>query len=431
MSRDVAFARAGEAHVAYRVIGEGGRVDVVVVAGALFPFELLVEDRVASRFIAGLAALGRVLVFDKRGVGLSDPMTDWSRSAQEQWAEDLVTVIEAAGLERPVVVSWEPHGVARLAASARPDLFAAMVLVNPAWATRSLLELMRANAGRPLPNRTIEELAFPSRINDDEFVAWLARAGRSGASPASAARIWEHVLNYQPALTPPGIATRTLVLHNRDSRQPEAEVLAVAEEIAGATFVQVAGADVYPVAGDVDLLITEIAEFVTGGPSGLTPLRYLAAVLFTDLVDSTVRAVDEGDAHWRALLDVHDRTVQQAVRDHGGRVVKYTGDGVLALMPSATGALDTAESIRHRLAEQGLRIRAGIHVGDVDVRGDDVSGFAVNVAARIMNHADADETLVSDAARQATLGSPHRFEATRTTQLKGLPEQWTLHRHIP
>src|SRR3974377_178293 len=188
MSRDVAFARAGEAHVAYRVIGEGGRVDVVVVAGALFPFELLVEDRVASRFIAGLAALGRVLVFDKRGVGLSDPMTDWSRSAQEQWAEDLVTVIEAAGLERPVVVSWEPHGVARLAASARPDLFAAMVLVNPAWATRSFSELMRANAGRPLPNRTIEELAFPSRINDDEFTAWLARAGRSGGGPASGGR---------------------------------------------------------------------------------------------------------------------------------------------------------------------------------------------------------------------------------------------------
>jgi class 3 adenylate cyclase len=286
-------------------------------------------------------------------------------------------------------------------------------------------------AGRALPNRTTEEIAFPSRINDKEFTAWLARSGRSGASPSSAARIWEHLLSYPNALTPPGITTRTLVLHNRDCRQPEAEVRGVAEEIVDATFVQVAGADVYPVAGDVDLLLSEIAEFVTGAPSGLAPLRHIAAILFTDLVDSTPRAVNEGDAHWRDLLDIHDRTVQQYVRHHGGRVVKYTGDGVLALMPSATGALDAATSIRDRLADQALHIRAGIHVGDVDMRGDDVSGVAVNVAARIMSHARADETLVSEAARQATLGSTHRFDATRTAQLKGLPDPWTLHRQIP
>jgi class 3 adenylate cyclase len=428
---DIAYARSGGPEIAYRVLGAAGRADVVMVAGALFPFELLAEDRVASRFTAGLAVLGRVVVFDKRGVGLSDPMTDWSRSVQEQWAEDLVAVIETAGLDRPVVVSWETNGVARLAVSARPDLFAAMVLVNPSWSTRGFSELLSAKSGRPLPNRTIEEIAFPSRINDPEFTAWLTRSGRSGASPSSAAHIWEQLLNYQKPLTPPGITIRTLVLHNRDCRQPEAEVRMVAEAIPDARFVQVAGPDVYPVAGDVDLLITEIAEFVTGGPSGLTPLRHITAVLFTDLVDSTRRAVAEGDAHWRDLLDIHDRTVHECVRHHGGRVVKYTGDGVLALMPSATSALDAAASIRDRLAEQGLHIRAGVHVGDVDIRGDDVSGLAINVAARIMSHADADQTLVSEAARQATLGSTHRFDATRTTRLKGLPEQWTLHRKIP
>jgi class 3 adenylate cyclase len=221
------------------------------------------------------------------------------------------------------------------------------------------------------------------------------------------------------------------VLHGRECRQPEEEVRAVADAIPGAIFVQVAGRDIFPIAGDVDVLIDEICEFVTGGPSGLTPLRHLAAVLFTDLVGSTVRAVDEGDAHWRDLLDVHDRTVRECVRHHGGRVVKYTGDGVLALMPSATAALTADTAIRDRLAEQGLHIRAGIHVGDVDLRGDDVSGLAVNIAARIMNQASADETLVSDTARQATLGSAYRFDAIRTTQLKGLPDRWTLHRKIP
>src|SRR5262249_5601928 len=154
---------------------------------------------------------------------------------------------------------------------------------------------------------------------------------------------------------------------------PAAEALAVVDAIPGARFVEVPGADSYPIAGDVDVLIAEIAEFC-GSSSVLTPLRHVSAVLFTDLVHSTQRPADEGDAHWRAVLDTHDRTVQQHIRHHGGRVVKYTGDGVLALMPSATGALDAALSLQEHLAQQGLRIRAGIHVGDVDVRGDDVSG---------------------------------------------------------
>jgi class 3 adenylate cyclase len=425
---DLGYAQAGDTHIAYRVIGEPGRVDVVMVAGALFPLELLAEDRVASRFIAGLAALGRVVVFDKRGVGLSDPMTDWSTSAQDQWAEDLLAVVEAAGLERPVVVSWEQNGIARCAAAARPDRFASMVLLNPAQFTRGFLELLTATGGKALPTRSLEEISFPSRIKDEEFTAWLARSGRAGASPTTASRLWAHLLGYEGPLTPAGLATRTLVLHNRDCVQPEAAVRSVVEAIPGATFVQVAGADVYPIAGDVDLLITEIAEFVTGAPSALTPLRHIAAVLFTDLVDSTRRAVDEGDAHWRALLDVHDRTVRRFVREQGGRVVKYTGDGVLALIPSATGAMEAAQSIGHHLSEQGLAIRAGIHVGDVDTRGDDVSGLAVNIAARIMSHADAGETFVSEAARQATLGSGYGFDEVRTTELKGIPEQWTLYR---
>lgn len=428
---DIAYARAGDAHVAYQVIGEPGRVDVVMVAGALFPFESLAEDRTAARFIAGLAALGRVLVFDKRGVGLSDPMTDWSTSAQRQWAADLFAVVEAAGLQRPVLVSWEPFGVARRAASERPDLFAAMVLVNPSASTGEFATYLRDRVDGDVPNRTIEELIFPSRIDDQHFVDWLAQAGRSGASPRSAARIWEHVLGHQGTLTPPGIVTRTLVLHNRDCLQSETTVGAVTAAIPGAVIAQVPGADVYPIAGDVDALITEISEFVTGGPSRLTPLRSVTAVLFTDLVDSTRRAVDAGDAHWRDLLDLHDRTVRRCVRDVGGRVVKYTGDGVLALLPSATGAVDAAASIRDELSTQGLGVRAGVHVGDVDVRGEDVSGLAVITAARISSRAGAGETLVSDSARVATLGSHHEFEMAATVPLKGLPGRWTLHRHVP
>jgi class 3 adenylate cyclase/pimeloyl-ACP methyl ester carboxylesterase len=427
---EIAYATANDTHIAYRVIGAAGRADVVVVAGALFPLELLVEDRVASRFIAGVASLGRVVIFDKRGIGLSDPVTDWTRCLHEQWAEDLIAVVESAGLQHPVVVSWEANGVARFAAAKYPDRFSAMVLVNPAAVTRSFRDHLIETGGGTLPTRTSEELAFPSRIHDEDFTDWLARSGRAGASPSSASRIWEQLLAYDGSLTPDGITTPTLVLHRRDSIQDLEGVQDVVNKIAGARLVQIAGADLFPISGDVDPLIREISEFVTGAPSALTPLRHLSAVLFTDLVDSTRRAVEAGDAQWRELLDIHDQTVQDCVRGLGGRVVKYTGDGVLALMSSATDALDAALLIQERLAAQDLAIRAGVHVGDVDTRGTDVSGVAINIAARIMGRADGGEILVSEAVRLAALGSGHRFEAAETTTLKGIPDEWSLFRRI-
>ncbi len=238
------------------------------------------------------------------------------------------------------------------------------------------------------------------------------------------------MLEYEGPLTPADLAVPLLVLHNRECQVSESEVRAVAAAGGGAQVVQVDGADVYPIAGDVDPLVVETARFVTGLSPALAPERCIAAVLFTDLVDSTRRAADEGDRRWRDLLDVHDRVVRQCVDQHGGRVVKYTGDGVLALLPSATSALEAARAIGDELDRHGLQMRAAAHVGDVDVRGDDVSGIVVNVAARIMGHAGTAETLVSESLRRATLGSGFRFADVRRIALKGVPEEWTVHRWL-
>ena len=425
---EIAYAEVGDRYIAYQAMGEHGGVDVVMVAGTFFSFEMLAEDRVASRFMAGLEALGRLVIFDKRGVGLSDPMTDWSTSAQEQWAEDLCAVIDAAELERPAVVSWEPMGVARLAASMRPELFGSLVLINPARFTNRLADLIGSHGEEGVSGRSVEQIVFPSRSDDADFRDWLSRAGRSGASPAMATRMWDHMLGYSAPLTPEGIDVRTLVLHNREVVAHEEAVSEVAAEISGATFVEVPGADLYPIAGDVDALVAEVSQFVTGAATGLAPQRLVTAVLFTDLVASTERAVEAGDEQWQNLLDVHDHAVRRSVLHKGGRVVKFTGDGVLALIPSATGAIEAAQSIREGLAQQNMDIRVGIHVGDVDVRGDDVSGISINVAARIMSHAEAGETLVSDTAAQAVLGSSIRFDVADEVQLKGLPGRFRLHR---
>lgn len=430
---EVSYARAGEAHIAYRVFEGDGTVDVVMVAAMFFSMDLLAEDRVAARFIEGLAALGRLVVFDKRGIGLSDPVTDWTRPVHEQWADDLSAVIDAAGLDAPVVVSWDYLGVARLVAARQPTAIGRLVLMNPIDAIDAIVRRFSEAADEAGDDwlEVLERAAFPSRTHEPAFWDWLTKAGRVGASPATAHRYWGNVLAITGSLTPAGVAASTLVIHRRDCLVSERAARAVAAAIPNAEFVQLLGADLYPLSGDVDAVVAEIAAFVTGSVQLPAPERSIAVVLFTDLVGSTERAAGEGDDRWRGLLDVHDTIVRRCVERGGGTVVKYTGDGVLGLMPSATGALRAARAIQELLAEHGVEIRAGVHVGDIDRRGDDVSGLVVNVAARIMSQADSNEVLVSESIRRATIGSALTFTDARTVSLKGVPERWEIHRWVP
>ena len=423
-------------HIAYRVLGASSEVDFIVVSAAFFSLEMLAEDRICSRFLEGLAEMGRVAVFDKRGVGSSDPMTDWSRGAQEQWADDLVAVMDAAGMVHPVVVSWETMGVARLAVSQHPDRFLKLVLINPSRDPNALLEALtmsrrdssedKASSEREFDTGPVEALAFPSRIHDPDFQEWLVKAGRVGASPSSAPRMWGHLLSYDKPLTPPGISAPALVLHNRDCIARRDLVLQVVDMLENAQFVSVPGADVYPIAGNVDPLIVEIAGFV-GLDASPVPQRRICAVLFTDLVGSTSRASRDGDATWKALLEHHDQIIHRAVTQRSGAVIKFTGDGVLCVMPSVSAAIDLTIDLRRSLSEDDLDIRCGIHVGDVDERDGDVSGITVNIAARIMALAPDGQTLMSTAAIESAIGSGHRFETFGKRELKGVEGKWALH----
>jgi class 3 adenylate cyclase len=221
-----------------------------------------------------------------------------------------------------------------------------------------------------------------------------------------------------------------LVLHRIDSLTRPAHVAPVVEAIEGAQLVEVDGVDVLPIAGDPDPLLAEISRFATGTTIAPAPERVVAAVLFTDLVASTDRAAAVGDEMWRSTLDGHDADVAACVSHAGGDVVKFTGDGALAVLPSTRAAISAAHSLQRRLASRGLEVRAGIHVGDIERRGSDVSGLAVNVAARIMDRAAASEILVSESVRVALLGSSASFEPADTVQLKGVPGTWPLYRSL-
>lgn len=427
-------------HLAYRVLEpdseEPSEHTIVMVTGGLIPMEVFDEDPGIVRMLDGLRSIGRVVIFDRRGLGLSDPITTWDRPVLDQWSDDLAAVIEASGSAPAVVYAWDSFGVATRLAARRPDALARLVLFQPmggdgdewrSWVHERISAVRRTMRGEEETDLLAE--IVPSRARDTAFRDWYERAGRVGASPATAARIWESVLATEAEQTLPDVRHLTLVLHRPNSRYvPHQAVHFVVDQLADAVEVEIDGEDHWPFVGDVDAVVAEIAEFTIGERRVPPPDRVLAAVLFTDLVDSTRRAADVGDASWKAVLDRHDRCVRNAVHGCGGEVIKTTGDGVLALLPSAGVAVRAARRIRDGLRADDLRVRVGIHVGDVDRRGDDVSGLAVNIAARVMAKAAADEVTVTASVVAATAGQISVFAPLGVHELKGIPGTWELFR---
>lgn len=437
---DVLYAKADDGtHVAYRVLDADEAADsardVVMVSGGFIPLEIMEEEPGFARLLDGLRALGRVIVFDRRGIGLSDPVPDWERTVVDQWTDDVAAVVEASNSRDIVLVAWDGLGVASRYAARHPERVSGLVLYEPIvvadedWESWSARRVQRAEANVRGEHDILAQVA-PSRLADREFRDWYARAGRMGASPTTASRIWESVTRAHPrdALLDQVVAP-TLVLHRRDNLFAANDVLAlVRQRVPHAEVVELEGCDHFPFVGDVDALVAEIAEFVVGERRLPAPMRLLSAVLFTDLVGSTERAAALGDEDWKSVLDRHDAAVRKIIGRCGGAVVKTTGDGVLALLPSAGVCLRAALEIRRDLAAEGLDVRIGAHVGDIDRRGDDVSGLAVNIASRVMSKGDAGDIVATVSLVAAIAGQAVEFEPFGTHDLKGVPGAWQLFR---
>ena len=437
---EVRYARVGDDHVAYRIAEGAGRPGhtIVMMGGGTASMESYADDPVAARLVEGLASIGRLVMVDRRGVGLSDPLPPDAVDLGAVWADDLAAVIAAvpATADAPAPVVFLPTQGLNLVgrfAGTYAHLARGLVMFEP-LPMRIEDPALRA-AGRALmasirgESDWLEQVC-PTRAGDPAFRAWYDRAGRSGASPSVAARLYElpdadtvAAIEAEAAAA----AIPALLL-----RRPENPLCPAADADAALTLipetlrVDLPGADVVVYGAEVETLVAEIARFVTGEELAPAPSRALAAVLFTDLADSTERAAAVGDERWQRMLDVHDDVVRTAVRRHGGRVVKTTGDGVLAVFPSASGALYAGLQIRAALGDHDLAVRIGVHVGDVDRRGDDVSGVAVHVAARVMAAAEPLEVLVSDSARFAAAGEGFTFEHRGSHALKGLPGEFAL-----
>jgi class 3 adenylate cyclase/pimeloyl-ACP methyl ester carboxylesterase len=428
---DVRYLSAAGYHVAYRVRGGAADRDVVLFTpGGTIPMDFLERDRIGARLLDGLAAIGRLILFDRRGIGLSDPITDWSIPLVEQWAEDLLSVVDAACRCAPVVVCLGDYwGPARLFAGNHPQSLAALVLYEP---TGPVAAVDLAGAARDLRERGHE--ASPetdwiarvcaSRADDRAFRDWFDAAGRTGASPAVAARIYGRPPEQTVQLLAGSHSTievPTLVLRRPQNLMGSPSPPdPVSTEIRLGQRVDLPGTDYHWLGEDIDSLLAEISRFVLGEARLPRPERELCAVVFTDLVGSTQHAAAAGDERWKTILDRHDEVIHQEISRNGGVVVKSTGDGVLATLPSADRALRAAENIRARLAGDALSTRIGIHVGDVERRGTDLAGVGVHIASRVMALAGSGEILVTESVPIAATGSAHEFEIVGERELKGV-----------
>jgi class 3 adenylate cyclase len=435
------YARSGGAHLAYSVVGTGA-VDLLYVSTFTLSIDSLDEEPHSAHYFRRLASFSRLIRFDLRGVGLSDPIDTADPSTPASAARDIEAVLDACTVDRAVIVA-DSGGIAAIEfAATRPQRVTALVLVNgcaramadedyPHGHPREFIESFLEQNPDPNESWTLagdDDLALiaPSMRTDAQFRAWWVRASARAASPASARAIIGMTARADVRDRLSEIATPTLVIHRTDNVfLPVGLGRYLGEHIPGARYVELPGADHAPWTVGADEIVDEIEEFVTGQRSGGGE-RTLATVLFTDIVDSTGRAAALGDAAWRALLDSHDAIVRSELRRYGGREINTTGDGFLGAFDSPTQAVRCAHAIVASSAAQGIAVRAGAHTGECERRGDDLAGLTVHIAARVAALAASGEVLVSRTVRDLVVGSGFRFIDRGEHDLKGVPESWQL-----
>ncbi|MFQ5966255.1 MAG: adenylate/guanylate cyclase domain-containing protein [Acidimicrobiia bacterium] len=438
MEPTTGYAQLDDQRIAYQVIGDGP-IDIVLTTGFWGSFDVEWEDPGIRLFYQQMAGLARVIRFDRRGSGASDPIPLDALPPWESYADEIEAVMDAVGSdEAALIVAANAGPVGLLFAATHPERVRALILYQTAvrylqdddytiGRPRQELEQHQERFRESWGTGEILDLLFPSRAGDERFQQWYGKLERSITSPGAIQKYMEAEQETDARFLLPSITVPTLVIHRTDSPfSPLALGQYMADHIDGAQLVELPGADVAPYWDRPELTLDAVEEFLTGVRREAPTDRQLATVLFTDIVDSTKRAEALGDRRWRAMLDLHDDTAKGLVEDHAGQLVKTTGDGILATFDGPGRAIRGATLLQDELARADLHIRTGIHAGEVEIRDNDVGGIAVHLAARIMAEAGADEILVSRTVRDLVVGSDISFEDRGTHTLKGIEGEWQL-----
>ena len=432
------YTRSGRYSIAYQVVGDGP-FDLLWIPGFVSNVELSWEEPLLARLLMRLASFSRLILFDKRGTGLSDRVPLDELPTLEERMEDLTAVLDAVRSDRAALFGVSEGGnLAVLFAATYPERTLALVtsgffakrIWSPdyPWAQRpeeraAEIAAMERDWG---VDAGVAKLA-PSAAHDEAFSRRLATFFRRSASPGAAVAIMRMNTQIDTREILPTIRVPTLVLHrtgDRDSRVEEGRW--IAGQVPGARFIELPGEDHLPWVGDQDTLLDAVEEFLTGSPPVREVDRVLATILFIDIVGSTQRAAELGDQRWKGLLEAFFASVRQELARHRGREVHSTGDGLLATFDGPARSVRCAFAIRAAVRGLGLEVRAGVHTGEVEVGREDIQGIAVHIGARVAALAGAGEVWTSGTVRDLVAGSGLVFEDRGTHALKGVPGHWQL-----
>jgi class 3 adenylate cyclase/DNA-binding SARP family transcriptional activator len=434
------YARNGEISLAYQVLGDGPTT-LLLVTGWVLPMEAIWEDPAYVRFVERLAASFRVILWDKRGTGLSDRVAVDRLPTLEERMDDMRAVLDAAGAEQAAIAGMSEGAVlAVLFGAAHPERTRALVLYG-GWGATIGDESYRGMPDRPRFDEFADRVQrswgdmgsflamwAPTHTHDPIVRDWWTRALHRGASPASAVAWLRMLAAFDIRGVVGAIHLPTLVLHRSGDRMIAVENGRwLAANIPGAAYVELPGDDHLWWLGDQDALLDEVERFLVGAPPAREPDRVLATVLFTDIVDSTRRAAELGDRRWRDLMARHEAIVRDRLARFQGHEVKALGDGFMSTFDGPARAIRCAAAIRDAVLPLGLELRAGLHTGEVEVVDGDVHGIAVAIAARVAATAAAGEVIVSRTVRDLVAGSGIEFEDRGTHDLKGVEDDWQLY----
>jgi pimeloyl-ACP methyl ester carboxylesterase len=433
MDPQTRYAQAADGDsIAYQILGDGP-ADLLFVPGFVSHLELFWREPSTAHFYERLASFSRLVLFDKRGTGLSDPLA--GPQSLEDRAGDMRTVMNAADVERAALVGVsEGSAMAIVFANLHPERVSKLVLCGSIMGGSPELHPARARweeacerfqlALRSWGDGGSLDLVAP---NTGATRSQLGELERGAASPRMAQEVVAMWLELDVRDLLPSISVPTLVLHRSEEIFPVEAARELASKIPGAKLVVLPGADHAPWSGDADAYVDEIEEFITGAREHARSDRALRTVLVTDLVGSTEKASGIGDTAWRSLIARHDELTREQLRRFEGREVKHTGDGFLATFDGPASAIRCARAlVAAAPTELGLELRAGIHTGEVEVAGDDLRGVAVHIAARVSALAGGGEVLVSGTVKELITGSGIRLEDRGTHELKGVPEEWRI-----
>ena len=432
MQRVTRYAKSGDVHIAYQVFGEGP--DLIMAPGFVSHVEHLWDEPRLARWLNKLGGFSRVVLFDKRGTGLSDRVAHLPH--MDERMDDLRAVMDAVGIERASLLGVSEGGsLAALFAASHPERIQSLVLLGSfaqfrRTTTDEAFDRMIRYMDEAWGTGKILRAFAPSKADDAALKQWWGKFERLGASPSAAIALMRINREIDISGILPSIRIPTLVLHRtKDTLISVEGGRELAAGIPGARLVELPGADHLFFVDDAgDRTIAEIEEFLTGSRSAPVVDRVLATVVFTDIVNSTKRADTKGDQAWRDLLEAHDTTVRRELARFRGREVKSLGDGFLATFDGPARAIHCASAIRDQLRGLQVPVRIGVHTGEVELTENDVRGIAVHIASRVAHIGGAEDVLVSRTVKDLVAGSGIKFEDFGIHTLKGIPEPWQVFR---